>query len=588
MKKWLLIFMSLSLVKSAIAFVLFKNEDGEPLRWHLDDLNPLVHPNVVNRKTKTIQFHLSQDGWSEENFENELNSIRSAAAQWQAIPETILKFKEGNLLEPGVDINGNDNQNVIFWAKEAGPNGTVLVNNERSEISGILAATFPTYFEDHTIVEADMVFNGVNQRWFTDYTSIFSKDNLVEAVALHEFGHFIGMQHSPLGAASMFSRTVSGVSVSAGLTLDEVAAVQSIYGIGIEKKQLGSITGSVTLDANKVFGAVVIAEDKHGNIVQSAVTNKDGSYELLSLSPNQYYLRVSPLHSPQTIHPLVRDIDISIEHKGANVNFLPTAYNKATVTSQNSTKSDFAVVGGSSSFFINAIRPATTKENLFELAFGPFGIKRTGEKQMIGVYSPNLPTNKAILRVSGDGITYGDTTFDSEVFAGYNLMTVEITVENNAVPGVRSLYVEKGNERTYANGFIEILPDTEDFDFDGINDSWQRKNFSVFASKISRSSADPDSDGYSNRDEYLTEKDPNDIESYPTLEIKSISVNLNGTTIQWNSIPGKSYQVWRKKNVALSKWIKIKEQQTAQRSFMFFVDPSEQEELQFYRVQALP
>ncbi|MEE2615911.1 MAG: carboxypeptidase regulatory-like domain-containing protein, partial [Verrucomicrobiota bacterium] len=510
MKKWLLIFMSLSLAKTAIAFVLFKNEDGEPLRWHLDDLNPLVHPNVVNRKTKTIQFHLSKDGWSEENFENELNSIRSAAAQWQAIPDTILKFKEGNLLEPGVDINGNDNQNVIYWAKEADSNGAVLVNNERSDISGTLAVTFPTYFEDHTIVEADMVFNGVNQRWFTDYTNTFSKDNLVEAVALHEFGHFIGIQHSPLGAASMFSRTVSGVSVSAGLTLDEVAAVQSIYGIEAEKKRLGSIVGSVTLDGNKVFGAVVIAEDKHGNIVQSAVTDEDGSYELLSLSPNQYHLRVSPLHSPQAIQPLVRDIDISVEHQGANVNFLPTEYNNASVTSQNVTKADFAVVRGNSSFFINAIRPATTTENLFELAFGPFGIKRTGEKQMIGVYSPNLPTNKAILRVSGDGITYGNTTFDSNVFAGYNLITVEITVEKNAVPGVRSLYVEKGNERTYANGFIEILPDTEDFDFDGLNDSWQRKNFPVFASKISRASADPDADGYSNQDEYFTGKDPND------------------------------------------------------------------------------
>ena len=231
MKKWLLIIMSLSLTKTTIAFVLFKNEAGEPLRWHLDDLNPLVHPNVVNRETKTIQFHLSRDGWSEDNFEDELNSIRSAAAQWQAVPEPILRFEEGDLLDPGVDINGNDNQNVSFWAKKATPNGAVLVNNERTEISGALAVTFPTYFDDHTIVEADMVFNGVNQRWFTDYTNTFSKDNLVEAVALHEFGHFIGMQHSPLGAATMFSRTVSGVSVSAGLTKDEIAAVLSLIHI---------------------------------------------------------------------------------------------------------------------------------------------------------------------------------------------------------------------------------------------------------------------------------------------------------------------------------------------------------------------
>ena len=192
MKKWLLFFISLISAKTAIAFVLFKNEDGEPLRWHLDDLNPLVHTDVVNRKTKAIKFHLSRDGWSEKNFENELNSIRSAAAQWEAVPGTVLKFEEGNLLEPGVDINGNDNQNVIYWVKEATPNGAVLVNNERTDISGALAVTFPTYFDDHTIVEADMVFNGVTQRWFTDYTNTFSNDNLVEAIALHEFGHFIG------------------------------------------------------------------------------------------------------------------------------------------------------------------------------------------------------------------------------------------------------------------------------------------------------------------------------------------------------------------------------------------------------------
>ena len=588
MKKWLLIFISLILSNTAIAFVLLKNENGEPLRWHLDDLNPLVHPNVVNRKTKAIKFHLSRDGWSEKNFENELNSIRSAAAQWEAVPETVLKFEEGNLLEPGVDINGNDNQNVIYWVKDATTKGAVLVNNERTDISGALAVTFPTYFDDHTIVEADIVFNGVTQRWFTDYTNKFSNDNLVETIALHEFGHFIGLQHSPLGATSMYGRAMSGVSVSAGLTLDEVYAVQSLYGIKNEEKQFGGIVGSVTLDGNKVFGAVVIVEDKHGNIVQSTVTNKNGKYELLSLPLNHYNLRVSPLHSPQAIQPLVSDIDISMDYRGANVNFRPTKYISTTVTPQNNTEANFTVQKGSTSFYINAIRPATAREKIFEIYFGPSGIKRKNEKQLIGVYSPNLPSNSAVLRITGDGILYGNTTFEANVFEGFNLITVEITLEKNIVPGVRSLYVEKGNERSYANGFIEILPNTEDFDFDGLNDFWQRKNFPVFASKLSRANADPDADGYSNQDEYLTGKDPNDIDSYPTLEIKSITVDSSGTTIQWNSIPGKNYQVWRKKNVDLSEWIKIKEPLAAQRSFMFFVDTSERKELQFYRVQALP
>ena len=69
-----------------------------------------MHPNVVNRETRAIRIHLAKDGWSDDNAESELNSIRSAAAQWQAVPGTILKFEEGELLEPGVDINGEDNQ----------------------------------------------------------------------------------------------------------------------------------------------------------------------------------------------------------------------------------------------------------------------------------------------------------------------------------------------------------------------------------------------------------------------------------------------------------------------------------------------
>ena len=51
-------------------------------------------------------------------------------------------------------------------------------------------------------------------------------------------------------------------------------------------------------------------------------------------------------------------------------------------------------------------------------------------------------------------------------------------MEKNIVPGVRSLYVEKGNERSYVNGFIEILPNTEDFDFDGSDGATSNTVFS--------------------------------------------------------------------------------------------------------------
>jgi len=162
-----------------------------------------------------------------------------------------------------------------------------------------------------------------------------------------------------------------------------------------------------------------------------------------------------------------------------------------------------------------------------------------------------------------------------------------VTVAKNAVPGVRSLTVQKGNDVAYLNGFVEIISGEEDHNFDGLDDRWQRENFAVFSSAEARADADPDADGYTNREEFLTGKTPIDTGSFPLLEIGSITVDEQGTTIQWSSVPGKRYQVWRKPDAALAKWHKTGTPVTAQRSFTFFTDPSEREEFQFYRVQAL-
>ena len=144
------------------------------------------------------------------------------------------------------------------------------------------------------------------------------------------------------------------------------------------------------------------------------------------------------------------------------------------------------------------------------------------------------------LRLTGDGVTHGETTFAPDVFDDYRLISVEVTVAKNAAPGVRSLTVQKGNDLAYVNGFVEIISGVQDYNFDGLDDSWQREQFAVFSSAEAHADADPDADGYNNREEFLTGKNPTDAGSFPLLEIGSISVDEQGTTIQWGQRAGQA------------------------------------------------
>ena len=90
MSRWLAITAALGLTNAAMAFVLFKNEDGKPLRWRIDELDPRVDPNVVNPDTCAIRYYLASDAWSEQNAEVELNAVRTAIGQWQSVPQTVL------------------------------------------------------------------------------------------------------------------------------------------------------------------------------------------------------------------------------------------------------------------------------------------------------------------------------------------------------------------------------------------------------------------------------------------------------------------------------------------------------------------
>src|SRR5205814_2606430 len=136
-----------------------------------------ISTNVVNPVTKAVRFFLAADAYSTTNTTAELNAVRASFAQWQSIPGTFLKFEDAGLVAPGVDVNTGDNRNVVFWAKN-----NTIVNGGTDNISGALGVTYNSYFpDDNAQAEADIVFNGVEYTWSTDFNSTDTSKQFIES-----------------------------------------------------------------------------------------------------------------------------------------------------------------------------------------------------------------------------------------------------------------------------------------------------------------------------------------------------------------------------------------------------------------------
>jgi hypothetical protein len=214
---------------------------------------------------------------------------------------------------------------------------------------------------------------------------------------------------------------------------------------------------------------------------------------------------------------------------------------------------------------------------------------RPGQSDVwIGVVSRSLPTDGALLSVTGDGVTVGPTVFKPNRFLdGSHVMSVLLRVSSDATAGLRSLVVRQGANLAYANGYLEILPAVPDFNFDGLDDTFQRKFFSLFTASEAGPGADPDGDGYDNLDEYRTGSDPTDPRSL-NFRILNVTPAVGGVTISWESRPGRRYQVFTRSDYSSASWQAIGDPVVGSGDIARFSAPAPTNAIRFYRVQKLP
>jgi MYXO-CTERM domain-containing protein len=125
--------------------------------------------------------------------ESESEAVRKAFRAWACVEGTSLRFEE--LDEPGVgELSLDDNINTVFWDED----GTLCGMGP-----GTLGITLGDVGGEHR-AQADICFNGRDHTWG------IGRDTDVQSIALHESGHFIGLDHPCDGDAPAESNCNGG------------------------------------------------------------------------------------------------------------------------------------------------------------------------------------------------------------------------------------------------------------------------------------------------------------------------------------------------------------------------------------------
>lgn len=569
---------------SANAFLGDLNQNGQLLKWALVNLHPQVSTNVVNPVTRAVRYFIATDAYST-NKTAEYNSVRASFAQLQAVPGTHLKFEDAGLSPTGMDINTEDGTNIVYWAKTS-----TIVNGGTDNIGGLLGVCYFSFYDDNSMSGGDVVLNAVERTWTADYNAPPGGGAIfIESVLTHELGHFIGLSHSPAGGATLLAYGDVGLSSQAGLASDDVSGVQAIYPVATNVAALGHLRGTVTKNGNPVLGASVSLEDTSGRLIAATLSRANGAYEIPCVPAGPCLIRVCPLDPPIN-YWLVAGAEFGAEFANADLNFLPTTNHPVTLTAGATNQLNVTVAAAVPPFRITHLREPTANAAAYSISSLPITLLPGQSNLTIGVFSPDLPSSGLKLEITGSNITHGQLiahAMDS-VFSGLAGVSVRISIASNAVIGMRSLVVTRTNDgaKAWANGFVDIVSPVPDYNFDGLDDRFQRQYFPLFTAPEAGPTTDPDGDGFTNQAEYVAGTSPTNALSL--LKLESLTQNQTGTTIRWKSVSGKRYQAFGRTQVAGSPWQALGSPVTAAGATAQYFDAGATGALKFYRVQVLP
>ncbi len=251
--------------------------------------------------------------------------VNDSFETWEAVPETNIAFTYGGLTDNNSLGDGHglppnpalDGDNVIvfdeldpyvlgqtfiftlsdeftFDSNDADPNNDPNFGGTDPNLD-IPEGTYPA----GTILDADIMLNKNFPEW--SVTGEYGKYDL-QAVLVHEIGHFIGLCHSCvretfISQAIMFPYAAPNPDGLEQRTLaqDDIAGVSSYYPSTLFYTNFGSISGAVTKAGSSHCGAHVWAvKNDDRSVIVGVYSDESGNYSIYGLPASEYVLRVEP------------------------------------------------------------------------------------------------------------------------------------------------------------------------------------------------------------------------------------------------------------------------------------------------------
>jgi hypothetical protein len=305
MKPWkLLASLSIGMIVAAVA--------GPPLLGHVPRRSLISGQVVIAKWAQPLSISWSMNPTQTPNITGTASAesvFRQAFRTWGAVPTATIAFAEGPMTATGKP--GLDQVNLI----------TANLTAAEWAAYGIDAISFTnvtTSLATGQLVDADIMFNP--SAGFSTSTPTPLNLSDLEAVATHEVGHLLGLDHSPLASAIMFP-LAAGRTFSRTLTADDMIGVSTLYPTAAFASR-GSIDGTVRTMSNVgVFGAIVVVVGQNGQPLVATITAPDGKYSITGLPAGNYTLYAEPMDGPFGENDPVAPLSMLYPGKNVDTNF---------------------------------------------------------------------------------------------------------------------------------------------------------------------------------------------------------------------------------------------------------------------------